>query len=178
MKIYPYLSYRREINETDVNYTCNLQKVWDSSDSLNGNRCSLFIFIRSTIPVISGDFLTRWNSITVRKGREKGQFLGISYFWIEVLGLNYLTKEPPSFPTFQVKARLYVNFIVVRKYNFLDYFLFCFVYKLFTVTIRNISLQFLYSLLQVYIVHRVSFIFHLNVFLVSVCTRGFGYLLC
>ena len=26
--------------------------------------------------------------------------------------------------------------------------------------------------------HRVSFIFHLNVFLVSVCTRGFGYLLC
>ena len=92
MKIYPYLSDRREINETDVKYveTCNLQKVWDSSDSLNGNSCSLyfiFIFIRSTIPVISGDFLTRWNSITVRKGREKGQFLGISYFWIEVLGL-------------------------------------------------------------------------------------------
>ena len=26
--------------------------------------------------------------------------------------------------------------------------------------------------------HRVSFIFHLNVFLVSVCARGFGYLLC
>ena len=74
--------------------------------------------------------------------------------------------------------RLCVNFIAVRKYNFLDYFLFCFVYKLFAVTIRNISLQFLYSLLQVYIVHRVSFIFHLNVFLVSVCTRGFGYLLC
>ena len=122
MKIYPYLSYRREINETDVNYTCNLQKVWDSSDSLNGNSCSLFIFIRSTIPVISGDFLTRWNAITVRKGREKGQFLGISYFWIEVLGLNYLTKEPPSFPTFQVKARLYVNFIAVRKYNFRDSF--------------------------------------------------------
>ena len=128
--------------------------------------------------MISGDFLTRWNAITVGKGRGKGQFLGISYFWIEVLGLNYLTKEPPSFPTFQVKARLYVNFIAVRKYNFLDYFLFCFVYKLFAVTIRNISLQFLYSLLQVYIVHRVSFIFHLNVFLVSVCTRGFGYLLC
>ena len=74
MKIYPYLSYRREINETDVNYTCNLQKVWDSSDSLNGNSCSLFIFIRSTIPMISGDFLTRWNAITVRKGREKYNF--------------------------------------------------------------------------------------------------------
>ena len=87
MKIYPYLSYRREINETDVNYTCNLQKVWDSSDSLNGNSCSLFIFIRSTIPVISGDFLTRLSAITVRKGREKGQFLGTLYFWIEGLGL-------------------------------------------------------------------------------------------
>ena len=139
MKIYPCLSYRREINETDVNYTRNLQNVWDSSDSLNGNSCSLFIFIRSTIPMISGDFLTRRNSTPVRKGREKGQFSGISYFWIEVLGLNYLTKEPPSFPTFQVKARLYVNFIAVRKYSFLDYFLFYFVYKIFAVTIRNIT---------------------------------------
>ena len=33
------------------------------------------------------DFLTRWNAITVRKRREKGQFLGISHLWIEVLGL-------------------------------------------------------------------------------------------
>ena len=55
----------------------------DSSDSLDGSSCSLLIFIRSTIPMI----LTRWNAITVGKGREKGQFLGISYFWIEVLGL-------------------------------------------------------------------------------------------
>ena len=173
MKIYPYLSYRREINETDVNYTCNLQKVWDSSDSLNGNSCSLFIFIRSTIPMISGDFLTRWNAITVRKGREKDNFQ-VFHIFGQKFQVSYLTKEPPSFPTFQVKARLYVNFIAVRKYNFLDYFLFCFVYKLFAVTIRNMSLQFLYSLLQVYIVHRVSFIFHLNVFLVSVCARRFG----
>ena len=93
--------------------------------------------------MISGDFLTRWNSITVRKGREKGQFLGISYFWIEVLSLNYLTKEPPSFPTFQVKARLYVNFkffIAVPKYSFLDsFFCCCLVYKIFAVTIRNIT---------------------------------------
>ena len=37
--------------------------------------------------MISGDFLTRWNAIAVRKEREKGQFLVISYFWIEVLGL-------------------------------------------------------------------------------------------
>ena len=74
MKIYPYLSYRREINELDVNYTCTLQEVWDSPDSLNGNSCSLLMFIRSTIPMISGDFLTRCNAITVRKGREKGKF--------------------------------------------------------------------------------------------------------
>ena len=57
MKIYPYLNYHREINETDVNYTCNLQKVWvDSSDSLNESSCSLLIFIRLTIPMISGVF--------------------------------------------------------------------------------------------------------------------------
>ena len=73
-----------KINETDVNLTCNLQKVWDSSDSLNGNGCSLLIYIRSTIPVLRRYFWTRWNAITVRKGREKGQFWGISYFWIEV----------------------------------------------------------------------------------------------
>ena len=37
----------------------------------------------------------------------------------------------------------------------------------------------MYSLLQVYgRVHKVSFIFHLSVFLLSVCARGFGYLLC
>ena len=37
MKIYPYLSDRREINETDVKYveTCNFKNAWDSSDSLN-----------------------------------------------------------------------------------------------------------------------------------------------
>ena len=73
MKIYPYLSDRRQINETVVKCveTCNLQKVWDSSDSLNGNSCSLLILIRSTFPVISGDFLTRWDAITVGKGRGK-----------------------------------------------------------------------------------------------------------
>ena len=43
-------------------------RVWESSDSLNGNSC-LLLFIQSTIPMISGDFLTRWNAITVGKGR-------------------------------------------------------------------------------------------------------------
>ena len=66
----PELSSRNKRNRRKLYY--NLQKVWDSSDSLNGNSCSLFIFIRSTIPMISGDFLTRCNAITVRKGREKG----------------------------------------------------------------------------------------------------------
>ena len=174
MKIYSYLSYRREMNETDVYYTCNLQKVWDSSDSLNGNSCSLFIFIWSTIPMISGDFLTLWNAITVRKGREKDNFRYFIFLDRSFRSLTLWRKHLHSQPS----PGLYVNFIAVRKYNFLDYFLFCFVCKLFTVTIRNISLQFLYNLLQVYIVRRVSFIFHLNVFLVSVCTRGFGYLLC
>ena len=86
MKIYPYLSYRREINEKDVNYTSNLQEVWDSFDSLNGNSCSLFILIRSTIPMISGDFLML-ECDHLEKGKGKGQFLGISHFWLEVLGL-------------------------------------------------------------------------------------------
>ena len=137
MKIYPCLSYHREINETNVNYTCNWQKVWDSSDSLNGNGCTLLIFIWSTIPLISGDFLSRWNAITVRslrKGKEKGQFWGISYFWIEVflkevLGLfrSLTLRRNHLHSTFQVKARLYVNFIAVRKYNFSKFSRFFFV---------------------------------------------------
>ena len=67
MKIYPYQSYRREIIETEVNYTCNWQKVWDSSDSLNGNGCSLLIFIRSTIPVISKDFVHKTKQKVIEK---------------------------------------------------------------------------------------------------------------
>ena len=70
MKIYPYLSYRREINETDVNYTCNWQKVWYSSDSLNENGCSLLIFIRSTIPFISGDFFRAYGKAGIRNRKR------------------------------------------------------------------------------------------------------------
>ena len=52
--------------------------------------------------MISGDFLTPWNAITVGKGRGKGQFLGISYFWIEVLGL--LPYEGTTFiPLFKLR---------------------------------------------------------------------------
>ena len=87
LRIYPYLSYRREINETDVNYTCNLQKVWDSSDSLNGNSCSLFHLYSIYNSSDQWRFFNTMESDHRTKGREKGQFLGISYFWIEVLGL-------------------------------------------------------------------------------------------
>ena len=46
----------------------------------------------------------------------------IELFLKDVLGL--LAYEGTTFmPTFQVKARLYENFIAVRKYNFLDSFL-------------------------------------------------------
>ena len=43
---------------------------------------------------------------------------------------------------------------------------------------EQFSLQFFSSLLQVYIVYRVSFIFHLNPFLKPVCTRRFAHLFC
>ena len=78
-----------KINETDVHVKyvemCILQKVWDSSNSLNGNSClQKLTFIRSTFLIISEDFLTRWNAITVGKRRgsegEKVQFWVISYF--------------------------------------------------------------------------------------------------
>ena len=48
--------------------------------------------IRSTIPMISGDFLTRWNAITVKKGREKGQFVFPS------CGLRALARPNSPFP--------------------------------------------------------------------------------
>ena len=73
MQIYPYLSYSRKINETNVQYTCNFQRVWDSYDSLNGTSCSLLIFIRSIIPMISGDFNTM-ECDHRQKGEGKGQF--------------------------------------------------------------------------------------------------------
>ena len=63
---------------------CTLQKAWDSSDSLNGYK-NLYSIYNSND---QWRFLTRWNAITVGKGRgsegKKGQFLAISFFWIEV----------------------------------------------------------------------------------------------
>ena len=184
MKIYPYQSYRREINETDVNYTCNWQKVWDSSDSLNGNGCSLLISIRSTIPVISGDFLTRWNAITVRKGRGKGQFWGNSYFWIEVFlkeVLGLLPYEGNTFiPNISSWGETVCKFYYCTEIRFSRFFfvLFCVqnlccnnsknhtlnwqdvsVANVDTFEKEQFSLQFFSSLLQVYTVYRVFFLF-------------------
>ena len=44
MKIYPYLSDRREIYETVVKCveTCNLQKVWDSSVYISNDQRRFF----------------------------------------------------------------------------------------------------------------------------------------
>ena len=75
MKIYPYLSDRGEINETDVKdvETCNLRKVWDNINLYsiyNSNNQRRFLS-------------TRWNTITVR-GKGKGKWGGkrtiLSYF--------------------------------------------------------------------------------------------------
>ena len=46
MKIFPYLSYRREINETDVNNICNLQKVWDSLNWKDASVTNVDIFAK------------------------------------------------------------------------------------------------------------------------------------
>ena len=110
----------------------------------------------------------------------------------------YLTKEPPSRSTFQVQARLYVKFIAVRKYNFLDFF--GFTYKILAVTILNIiplterafqsrmltSLRksrsvSIFSLACFRLTQCAEFLYFLlivNAFLVSVCTKAFAYFLC
>ena len=85
-------------------------------------------------------------------------------------------------PTFQVKARLYENFIAVQKYNFLDSFSICFgcVQNLccndskYQVSVMNADISDKSSSVSGYIVYRVSFIFRLNALLVSVCTKGFA----
>ena len=88
----------------------------------------------------SGDFLTCWNAITARKARGGKRTIFRYFTFLDrsfrslTLGKNHLHSQL----TFQLKARLYVNFIAVRKYNFLHYFLFCFVYEVFAVTIPNI----------------------------------------
>ena len=97
------------------------------------------------------------------------------------------------------KARLYVNFIALRKYDFLDSFFVLFSVQNLCcndsdyhslnwqdVSATNVhifekkqfSLHFSLACFRVNVVYRVSFIFRLNAFLVSVCTKGFSYLLC
>ena len=100
MKIYPYLSYRREINETDVNYTCNLQKVWDSSDSLNGNSCSLF----RPYSIYNSNNQWRFFNTMECDHREKGKgkrtifryfiFLDRSFRSLITLRRNHLHSQP------------------------------------------------------------------------------------
>ena len=54
--------------------------------------------------------------------RGKRQFWAISYVWIE-------TFLEEALGLVKVKARLYVNFFALRKYYFLDSFLFCFFFS-------------------------------------------------
>ena len=90
MKIYPYLSDRREINETDVKYveTWNLQKVWDGSDSLKGNSCLLFNLYLIYNSNDERRFLNTMECNHRGRGEgkwgEQGTILSYSYFWIEV----------------------------------------------------------------------------------------------
>ena len=58
--------------------------MWKSEHALNRQPVPL---IRSTIPMISGDFLTRWNAITVGKGRESegGKRTILSYIFLDRL---------------------------------------------------------------------------------------------
>ena len=75
------------MNETDVKYveTCNLEKVWDSSDSLT---------VINLYPIYNSSdrrsFSTRWNTLTVGKERgnekEKDNF-DLFHIFNEVLGL-------------------------------------------------------------------------------------------
>ena len=128
MKIYPYLSYRREINETDVNYTCNLQKVWDSSDSLNGNSCSLFHLYSIYNSNDQWRFFNTMECDHREKGKGKVQFLGISWNFIFLdrsfrsltLRRNHLHSQP-------FKLRRDCMYILLPYGNTIFSITFCFV---------------------------------------------------
>ena len=81
MKISPYLSDRREIYETDVKYveTCNLQKVWYSSDS---PEWKYLLTIFNLCSIYNSNDKRRFFHVGMRspweKGREKRTIL--SYF--------------------------------------------------------------------------------------------------
>ena len=91
LKIYPYLSdprnkrNRRKICR-NVQFTESMGQLW-----LAINLYSIYI------PMISGDFLTRWNAIIVGNGRgseeKEGQFWAFSYFWIEVFRLVLICRR-------------------------------------------------------------------------------------
>ena len=87
--------------------------------------------------MISGEFLTRRNAVTV--GKERGMRRKKDNFELfHVFGLGLLAYEGTTFmPAFQVKARLYVNFNAVRKYDFFDSSFSFFL----AVTILNITLK-------------------------------------
>ena len=84
-----------KINNTGVKYveTCNLQKVCDSSDSLNGNSCFATINLYSFCNSNDQRRIFKMTECNHRgKGErnevKKGQIWPISYFWIRSLSLR------------------------------------------------------------------------------------------
>ena len=74
MKIYQYLSDRRQ-NKQHIKYvkyveTCNLQKVWDSSDMLNGISCFTMIDLNS---ICNSNDQRRIFNTTERNHRGEGE---------------------------------------------------------------------------------------------------------
>ena len=130
--------------------------------------------------MINRDFWTRWNAITVRKGREKRQFWGVSYFRIGV----FLKEDLGLTPNISSQGETVCKYCClllpcgITTFSILFFLLF-FVQNLCCndskyhslnwkdVSVTNVdifekeqfSLQFFFGLLQVYIVYRVSFIF-------------------
>ena len=184
---------------------CELIQVWSCITALQGyGGCNMSSYRNAVYNI------NPWGAtiflLELKKIKPKSSFNAIE--------LNYFLNS-------EVRLRshmaIFVNVNAVRKYNFVDSFLFWFVYKTFAVTIdskyhslnwkdvsvtnvdmfeqprpqgafpwlwrergksalgtrlifekNQFSLQFFHSLLQVYIVYRVAFIFHLKAFLVAV----------
>ena len=146
--------------------------------------------------MISADFFTlECHQHGKREGR-KGQFWAISYCWIDVFLKEVLGLLAYERSTFKLNLRLYVNFIAVLKYNFLDFFFVCFCLQNLCcndseyhslnwkdVSVTNVdifgkkqfSLQFFFSLLPVYIAYRVSYPFvpwRIRVFALLTARKG------
>ena len=132
----------------------------------------------------------------MRKGREKltilRYFIFLDRLSLSLRGFRSLTlrRNPLHSQPFKLSETLCKFYCRTEKQ--FPRLVFCFCFVLFCVQVlccndskyhslnifekEQFSLHFFYSLLQLYTVYRVSFIFHLNAFLVPV--KGFAYLFC